>query len=64
MKAEHLELKREIQYLKEELGISDDSNDSDNFKTEDLEDSKEGIKDEIKEESYDDSDTSSDDGTD
>ena len=50
--------------MKKELNISDDSNDSDNLKTEDLEGPNEGIKDEIKEESYDDSDTSSDDGTD
>ena len=66
LKAEHLELKREIKYLKKELNISDDSNDSDDFpfKTEALEDNKTGIKDEMKEESSDDDYTSSDDGAD
>merc|ERR1711997_606823 len=42
LKAENQELKNDIKNLKEELGISDDSNDSDNFKNDDSEDSKEG----------------------
>ena len=46
--------------------MSDDSNDSDDFpfKTEDLEDTKDGINNVIKQESSDDDYTSSDDGAD
>ena len=66
LKEENLQLKREIKNLKEELNISDDSNDSNNstFKDQDFDESKEGIKSEIKDDSSDDDFTSSEDGAD